>query len=467
MPATRRTRSSSAAQGAVNEGGVDELNARPRKRTRLQAEATQLSIPENEEYTDTQELLQESQLQQIPSTTTKKASTRKGKGRVKPSKDAGDEDLIDDSEFLPRVLSAWKAGAHVSAAGGVENAVINAAAIGANAFALFLKSQRKWTSPNLTERSVNLFKQRMKRFNYESRHVLPHGSYLINLGNPDIEKRMKSYECFLDDLKRCEQLGLTLYNFHPGSTVGQATPSESMALIAECINNAHEETSTVTIVLENMAGAGNIIGSTFEQLAEIIEHVKDKTRVGVCMDTCHAFSAGYDIRTKKGWNSTLINFDSIVGLSYLKGMHLNDSKTEFNSKRDRHENLGMGTLKLEAFSHILSDPRVHDVPLILETPSFEKPREVWGTEIQVLNSLSPPQPSEGPSDQQLDSKTGTDNGRSMEELAERVRNAVKGVSAGGKGKASKKTGAVKGTKRKRAKKGEDEDDNGDSECSHD
>ncbi|EDR06513.1 uncharacterized protein LACBIDRAFT_251065, partial [Laccaria bicolor S238N-H82] len=279
-------------------------------------------------------------------------------------------------------------GAHVSAVGGVENAIVNARAIGANAFALFIKSQRKWTSPPLSEESIASFKKRMKEYGYSPNVVLPHGSYLINLGNPDADKRKKSYDCFLDDLKRCEQLGLTLYNFHPGSTVGDCSTDESLSLIAECINQAHKETAFVTTVLENMAGAGNIIGGDFAHLAGIIERVEDKTRVGVCLDTCHSFAAGYDIRTKEGWESTLTKFDSQVGLSYLRGMHLNDSKTEFNSKRDRHENIGLGHLGIPAFQHILNDPRVQNIPLILETPSFEKPAEVWGKEIEVLMKLS-------------------------------------------------------------------------------
>ncbi|KAF8176776.1 xylose isomerase-like protein, partial [Pholiota molesta] len=285
-------------------------------------------------------------------------------------------------------------GAHVSAAKGVENSIINAASIGANAFALFLKSQRKWTSPPLTESSIAEFKKRMEEHGYTSKMVLPHGSYLINLGNPDAEKREKSYVCFVDDLKRCQALGLELYNFHPGSTVGQATLEESLGLIAECINRAHKETQGVTAVVENMAGAGNIIGSDFSHLAGIIDRVEDKTRVGVCIDTCHAFAAGYDIRTKEGWDHSLVKsftvkvFDEKVGLQYLRGMHLNDSKTECNSNKDRHENIGLGHLGLEAFRHVLSDPRTQGLPLILETPSFEQPREVWGKEIEILQRIS-------------------------------------------------------------------------------
>ncbi|KAL0946362.1 hypothetical protein HGRIS_012595 [Hohenbuehelia grisea] len=295
---------------------------------------------------------------------------------------------IPTAESLnPRPVSAWKVGAHVSAAGGVENALVNATNIGANAFALFIKSQRKWSSPPLKDTSISAFKARLLEYNYSPKYILPHGSYLINLGNPDAEKRAKSYDCFLDDLQRCEQLGLELYNLHPGSTVGAATLEESIAHIAACINTAHKATSNVTVVIENMAGAGNIIGSDFAHLSSIIAKVEDKSRIGVCLDTCHMFAAGYDIRTAEGWSKTMSDFDSIINLKYLRGMHLNDSKTELDSKRDRHENIGLGHIGLAAFHHILTDPRVQNIPLILETPTSEDP-SVWAAEIKVLNQLS-------------------------------------------------------------------------------
>ncbi|KAF8125960.1 xylose isomerase-like protein [Boletus edulis] len=291
------------------------------------------------------------------------------------------------SDFAPRVSSAWKVGAHVSAAGGIENTIVNAARVRANAFALFVKSQRKWSSPPLTDENVASFKARMNEFGYDPKYILPHGSYLVNLGNPDEAKREKSYECFLDDLRRCERLGLMFYNFHPGSTVGNATKEESISLIAQSLNRVHKDTSSVITVIENMSGAKNIIGSQFTELRDIIEQVDDKSRVGVCLDTCHLYAAGYDISTKAGWDETMATFDEQVGLSYLRGMHLNDSKTPLGSKKDRHENIGLGTLKLPAFLTILSDPRVQNIPLILETPTFEA-MEVWECEIKVLNALS-------------------------------------------------------------------------------
>ncbi|KAG9024848.1 hypothetical protein FS842_005387 [Serendipita sp. 407] len=216
---------------------------------------------------------------------------RKKKGAAEPSPD----------DFPPRASREWKVGAHISAAGGIEQAIPNAAKIGAEAFALFLKSQRQWNSKPLSKESIENFKLRMDTFGYDLKHVLPHGSYLVNLGNPDKEKREKSYECFLDDLQRCEQVGIGLYNFHPGSTVGGCTVEESIKNIADSLNRAHKATSSVVTVVENMAGAGNIIGGTFEQLAKIIDGVEDKKRVGVCLDTCHLFAAGYDIRTKEAY----------------------------------------------------------------------------------------------------------------------------------------------------------------------
>ncbi|KAJ7580740.1 xylose isomerase-like protein, partial [Mycena floridula] len=287
----------------------------------------------------------------------------------------------------PRATSLWKVGAHVSASGGVENAISNAAAIGANAFALFLKPHLKWDAPPLKTSSISLFKERMVEYGYEAKHVLPHGNYLVNLGNPDVEKREKSYQCFVDELRRCEQLGLTLFNFHPGSTVGEAEPEESIALIAQCLNRAHRETNDVVTVIENMAGAGNVIGSTFEEIAAIIELVEDKLRVGVCLDTCHMFAAGYDIRTKEEWEDTMTQFTEKIGLKYLRGMHLNDSKTGLGSNRDRHENIGLGTIGLAGFRHIVTDRRVQNIPLILETPSFER-LSVWRKEIEVLYRVS-------------------------------------------------------------------------------
>ncbi|KIY69167.1 AP endonuclease [Cylindrobasidium torrendii FP15055 ss-10] len=354
----------------------------------------------------------------------------------------------------PRVDSPWKIGAHVSAAGGIENAVSNALAIGANAFALFLKSQRKWTSPDLKETTIEAFKERMDKHGYDPKHVLPHGSYLINMGNPDADKRAKSYECFLDDLARCSRLGLTLYNFHPGSTVGEATTAESIAYIAECLNRAHQDPSTgsVVTVIENMAGAGNIIGGEFSHLRDIVQLVEDKTRVGVCLDTCHMFAAGYDIRTKEAWEKTISDFDSIVGIQYLRGIHLNDSMTELGSHKDRHDNIGCGHIGFAAFRHIVSDVRTQGIPIVLETPSLEDP-EVWATEIEML------QKAPGMSGENI-----------WEEHAAAIKAVVKGSGKGkGKEKEKKKKVATKVAKvpakaRGRKKKVQEEEE---EDCSDD
>ncbi|KAI6139529.1 xylose isomerase-like protein [Pisolithus tinctorius] len=294
-----------------------------------------------------------------------------------------DDTDVTTEVFPTRVCSPWKVGPHVSAAGGVENAVLNAARIGANAFALFVKSQRKWAAPPLTESNISTFKARMTEFGYSPAHVLVHGSYLMNLGNSDDEKREKSYECFLDEIQRCEQLGLELYNFHPGSTVGRTTKEHSIALIAE-------STTSLTIVIENMAGAGNVIGSKFSELRGIIDRVENKDRVGVCLDTCHLYAAGYDISTQAGWEYVLSEYDNVVGLSYLRGLHLNDARTTLGSKKDRHENIGLGPLSL-TFRTALTDPRMRDLPLILETPTYGTdmgPDGVWAAEISVLYRMA-------------------------------------------------------------------------------
>ncbi|KAJ4500320.1 xylose isomerase-like protein, partial [Lentinula lateritia] len=365
---------------------------------------------------------------------------------------ASTRDIIDLPSLPQRVSSNWKVGAHVSAAGGVENAVMNAAKIGANAFALFVKSQRKWISPPLTESSISLFKSRMKELSYNPKYILPHGSYLINLGNPDIEKREKSYECFLDDLKRCDALGLELYNFHPGSSLGIVEPSVSMTHIADCINRSHGDTpgSKVVVVLENMAGSGNIIGSDFVQLGEIISQVNDKARVGVCLDTCHMFAAGYDIRTEQGWNSTVELFDTQVGLKYLRGMHLNDSKTECGSKKDRHDNIGVGHLSIRTFAHILADPRMQDIPLILETPSHEessKNWDVWVKEIEVLNLLNT---------RNAENSRGGTNGAhklKLDSLAQSIKDAITTAETTGRRKKATKITSKKVAKNASASRG--------------
>jgi len=275
-------------------------------------------------------------------------------------------------------------GAHVSMSGGVENAIVNSIAMGGTSFAMFLKNQRQWASKPFEGASVNKFKDMTKEHGFK--HILPHGSYLINLCSPKQEMREKGYESFIDDLQRCEQLGIALYNFHPGSTTG-GNRDESIENIADCLNRAIEATSTVKIVMENAAGQGNSVGSKFEELGEIIAKIKDKSRVAVCLDTCHAFAAGYDLRTKEAWDKTMENFETTVGFKYLAGVHLNDSKGELGCGKDRHENIGKGHLTLTAFRNLMNDARFNNIPMILETPEADNLHKGYRDEIDLLYSL--------------------------------------------------------------------------------
>jgi AP endonuclease-1 len=280
-------------------------------------------------------------------------------------------------------------GAHVSGAGGLFNAFVNTRKIGGSAMALFLKNQRKWSSSPLGEPDISKFKEFQARLGVKSDMILPHGSYLINLGNPDSSVWQKSYDSFVDDVRRCQQLGIRLYNFHPGSTVGKCSVKESIALIASGINAVHKEVPDVCIVLETMAGQGHTIGNKFEDLRHIIDKVQNKSRVGICIDTCHIFSAGYDIRSKAAYTKTMDKFGEIVGFEYLKGVHLNDSKTDLGSGKDRHENIGRGKIGIEAFRHLINDPRFTNIPMVLETPLGEgaNGESIYRREIELLYSL--------------------------------------------------------------------------------
>ncbi len=271
-------------------------------------------------------------------------------------------------------------GAHVSASGGVENAPVNARTIGAKAFALFTKNQRQWFSKPLTENNIRLFKENCEKYGYAPHQILPHDSYLINLGHPEKDPLEKSRTAFLDEMQRCEQLGLDRLNFHPGSHLKKITEEACLNTIAESINWALDKTSGVIAVIENTAGQGTNLGYRFEQLAAIIDCVEDKSRVGVCIDTCHTYTSGYNIKTEAGYNRTFADFDRIVGFQYLKGMHLNDSKKELASRVDRHDNIGKGFIGIDLFHRIMNDPRFDDMPLILETPDTN----LWPQEIEML-----------------------------------------------------------------------------------
>lgn len=275
-------------------------------------------------------------------------------------------------------------GAHVSASGGVENAVRNAKDIGATAFALFTKNQRQWLAPELTASQIEIFKQAMAEAGYTAAQVLPHDSYLINLGHPDEDGLEKSRESFFEEMHRCELLGLDRLNFHPGSHLKRIDEEGSLKRIAESINMALERSKGVTAVLENTAGQGSNLGFKFEHLAYIIDRVEDKSRVGVCLDTCHSFAAGYDLRTREACDATFEEFERIVGFKYLRGMHLNDAMRPLGSRIDRHSPLGDGEIGWECFKYIAQDPRFDNIPLILETPDEER----WAKEIELLNNFS-------------------------------------------------------------------------------
>jgi deoxyribonuclease-4 len=289
-------------------------------------------------------------------------------------------------------------GSHVSASGGVDNAPLNAMKIGAKAFALFTKNQRQWKSKPLEEEMIASFKANLEKAGILPKHVLPHDSYLINLGHPEVEKLEKSREAFVDELKRCEQLGLKLLNFHPGShlvKVGKRDPeyhekimdAELVCLdvIADSLNLAIEATKgmNVKLVIENTAGQGTNMGYKFEHLAHIINRVEDKSRVGVCLDTCHTFTSGYDLRTREAYDKTMDEFERLVGFEYLSGMHINDSKPKLGSRVDRHHSLGEGEIGLDAFRFIMNDKRMDDIPLILETIDDS----IWDREIEMLYDM--------------------------------------------------------------------------------
>jgi deoxyribonuclease-4 len=271
-------------------------------------------------------------------------------------------------------------GAHVSAAGGVENAPVNASDIGATAFALFTKNQRQWNAKPLTEENIEKFKTNCKELGFSSRHILPHDSYLINLGHPEEAGIKKSRDAFLDEMQRCEQLGLELLNFHPGSFLNKISEDDCLKRVAESVNITLGKTNGVTAVIENTAGQGTNVGYRFEHLARIIELVDDKSRVGACIDTCHGWAGGYDFLSDEGYDKSWKEFEDIVGFKYLRGIHLNDAKKDRGSKVDRHASLGEGYMKKITFSRIMKDDRFNDLPIILETPN----PDIWPDEIEWL-----------------------------------------------------------------------------------
>lgn len=275
-------------------------------------------------------------------------------------------------------------GAHVSAAGGVENAPVNAHKLGATAFALFTKNQRQWNAKPLTDKNIELFKARCEEFGYLPEQILPHDSYLINLGHPEQDGLEKSRTAFIEEMRRCMLLGLDRLNFHPGSHLRKIEIPACLARIAESINIALDQTEGVIAVIENTAGQGSNLGWRFEELAEIIGQVEDRTRVGVCLDTCHTFAAGYDLRNFEACTETFAEFERVVGFQYLKGMHLNDSKCGLNSRKDRHHSLGEGEIGWDVFRYIMGDDRFDRIPMVLETVD----ETIWADEIEALKMFA-------------------------------------------------------------------------------
>lgn len=274
-------------------------------------------------------------------------------------------------------------GAHVSASGGVFNAPLNAAKIGADAFAMFVKNQRRWDAPPLSAEEIAAFKDALRQSGIRAEHVLVHDSYLINLGHPREAEREKSLNAFMDEIRRCEALGLKLLNFHPGSHLNEISAQVCLDNIAESLNFAIANTSGVKLVLENTAGQGSNLGYDFAQLAYVIGKISNKDRIGVCIDTCHAFAAGYDLRSPQAYERTMSEFDRAIGYKFLSGMHLNDTKNELGLRKDRHESLGRGFLGLAAFENIMNDPNIDEIPLILETIDDS----LWAEEIALLRSM--------------------------------------------------------------------------------
>jgi len=274
-------------------------------------------------------------------------------------------------------------GAHVSAGGGVSNAPLNAAKIGADAFAMFVKNQRRWDAPPLSAEEIIAFKDALRQSGIRAEHVLVHDSYLINLGHPREAEREKSLNAFVDEIRRCEALGLRLLNFHPGSHLNEISAQVCLDNIAGSLNFAIANTAGVKLVLENTAGQGSNLGYDFAQLAYVIDKISNKDRIGVCIDTCHAFAAGYDMRSPQAYERTMSEFDRAIGYKFLSGMHLNDTKNELGVRKDRHESLGRGFLGLAAFENIMNDPNIDEIPLILETIDDS----LWAKEITLLRSM--------------------------------------------------------------------------------
>lgn len=320
----------------------------------------------------------------------KKKAPRKRKPEKAPESEEDCDTLEEEQkndEDRPRKhkTDSKYIGAHVCIQGGIWKSVESCVAMGGRSFALFLGSQRSWNRPPLDSSAADKFREHCSLHHFDSAHILPHGSYLMNCGSPKDDVFEKSQALLVDELSRCSRLGLTLYNFHPGSSLGTITTEECMDKIAAAINQAHKQTPAVVTVLENMSGQGSTVGGKFSELKGIIDKVRDQSRVGVCLDTCHAFAAGYDLAAERGVEAVLDEFDQQVGLKYLKAIHLNDSKGKLGCNLDRHEDIGKGHIGISAFRDIVNEPRLDNIPMILETPG--RPGFEYAEQIELLYSL--------------------------------------------------------------------------------
>ena len=280
-------------------------------------------------------------------------------------------------------------GAHVSAAGGVWNAPTNAAAIGATAFALFTRNQRRWAAAPYQDAVAAQFGRAMEQAGFGPAQVIPHAGYLINLGSPDDDVREKSITALADELSRCVQLGLTMLNFHPGTSKGELDEDATCARIADGIDRVLQlvedpRAEPVKLVLENSAGQGASIGTTVAQLALTIAKSRRSERLAICIDTCHAFAAGYDIRTAAGWDTLMHEVETQLGLAKLVAVHVNDSQGDLGSRKDRHQPIGAGAIGSDGFRAVMQDTRLDGLPLVLETPQPDH----WQREIALLKAMA-------------------------------------------------------------------------------
>ncbi|XBC39855.1 MAG: deoxyribonuclease IV [Buchnera aphidicola (Chaetogeoica yunlongensis)] len=274
-------------------------------------------------------------------------------------------------------------GPHLSIVGGLDQVVYRANKLGATAFSFFLGSPLRWKLVNFDNLEIKKFVFLCTYFQYFSNQILPHSSYLVNLGHPSNDYLNKSRLFFINEIVNCRKLGLSLLNFHPGSHLKRIDEQSCLKRISDSINFALENTTGIKLVIENTAGQGSNVGYCFEHLADIIYRIEDKTRIGVCLDTCHLYSAGYDLNTESECSKTFKKFDQIVGLNYLSGMHINDSKTKKNSRVDRHHNLGYGYIGKLVFSWIIKNINYKIFPMILETTNHS----LWQEEIDWIKSL--------------------------------------------------------------------------------